>query len=143
MVKYRRDRDPVVGDPEGDVDAESDCEGDSPDVADGVSGAPEGEGPALPRAVLTVGSLSAYEYSRPSISWTWLKQRIPQVESLFFYCCTNEISFAPLRSQGVDFRKDYIRKKTVATAPPPCSPKSIYVLANLVRQPPSESFSQS
>ena len=30
-------------------------------------------------------------------------------------------------------RADYIREKTVATAPPPCSPKTIYVLANLVR----------
>jgi hypothetical protein len=114
-------------------------------------------------------------------------------KSLFFYRCTDEISFAPLKSQpfcGInepsnlheqvkqverlatqlrDYvisetrnnppveghtpveptkaeekavlrektkegrRADYIRGKTVATAPPPCSPKTIYVLANLVR----------
>jgi len=42
------------------------------------------------------------------------------------------ISFAPLKSQGLDSRSDYIRQKTVAAAPPPCSPKSIYVLANLL-----------
>jgi hypothetical protein len=35
-------------------------------------------------------------------------------------------------------RADYIREKTVAAAPPPCSPKTIYVLANLVRQPSTE-----
>ena len=84
MLKYRRDRDPVVGDPEGGSGAESDCEGDSSDVADGVSGALEGEEPALPHAVLTIGSPSAYEYFHPSISWTWLKQRIPQVEISVF-----------------------------------------------------------
>jgi hypothetical protein len=31
-------------------------------------------------------------------------------------------------------RADYIREKTVAAAPPPCSPKTIYILADLVRQ---------
>ena len=53
--------------------------------------------------------------------------------SLFFYRCTDSISFAPLKSQGLDSRSQFIREKTVPTAPPPCSPKSIYVLANLVR----------
>ena len=67
MVKYRRDRYPVVGSPEGDAGAESDCEGDSWKVADGISGVPEGGETALPRAILTVGSFAAYEYSRPSI----------------------------------------------------------------------------
>ena len=55
-------------------------------------------------------------------------------KSLFFYRCTDVISFAPLRSQGVDSRLDHIRERTTVTAPPPCSPKSIYVLANSVRQ---------
>ena len=32
-------------------------------------------------------------------------------------------------------RADYIREKPVAIAPPPCSPKTIYVLASFVRQP--------
>ena len=73
MVKYGRDRDPVVGDPLGDVGVESDCEGDSSKVADGVPGVPEGRETALPRAILTVGSFSAYEYSRPSIPSAWLK----------------------------------------------------------------------
>jgi hypothetical protein len=35
-------------------------------------------------------------------------------------------------------RADYIREKTVAAAPPPCSPKTVYVLANLVRRPSVE-----
>ncbi|KAF9785418.1 hypothetical protein BJ322DRAFT_829017 [Thelephora terrestris] len=56
-------------------------------------------------------------------------------KSIFFYRCTDEISFAPLRSQGVVSRANYIREKTVATAPPPCSPKSIYVLAELLGIP--------
>ena len=46
--------------------------------------------------------------------------------------------FAPLRSQGSDSRSDYIREKAVAAAPPPCSPKSVYVLSNLVRWPSIE-----
>ena len=56
-------------------------------------------------------------------------------KSLFFYRCTDEILFAPLKSQGADSRLKYIRENTVEAAPPPCSPKSIYVLANLVRRP--------
>ena len=55
-------------------------------------------------------------------------------KSLFFYRCTDMILFAPLKSQGVDPRLKHIREETVAEAPPPCSPKSIYVLASLVRQ---------
>jgi len=56
-------------------------------------------------------------------------------KSLFFYRCTDVILFAPLKSQGVDSRSDYIRKVTVTTAPPPCSPGGIYALANPVRRP--------
>lgn len=52
--------------------------------------------------------------------------------SLFFYKCTGHISFAPLRSQGVDSRSRYIFEKTAADAPPPCSPKSICTLASLL-----------
>ena len=54
---------------------------------------------------------------------------------VFFYRCTDKVSFAPLQSQGVKYRKELIRKTTVTTAPPPCSPKTIYVLASSVRQP--------
>ncbi|KAF9785407.1 hypothetical protein BJ322DRAFT_1006423 [Thelephora terrestris] len=53
-------------------------------------------------------------------------------KSLFFYLCTGAISFAPLKSQGIVSRSDHIRQKTIAAAPPPCSPKSIYLLANLL-----------
>jgi len=35
-------------------------------------------------------------------------------------------------SQGVDSRSMYILANTTTDAPPPCSPKSIYVLATLV-----------
>lgn len=51
--------------------------------------------------------------------------------SLFFYLCTDEISFAPLKSQGGDFRLACILGAPPDTAPP-CSPKSIYILAGLV-----------
>jgi len=68
------------------------------------------------RAVLITGSFSAWK-------------------SLFFYCCTDEILFAPLKSQGVVSRVNYIRENTVAATPPPCSPKSIYVLADLLGIP--------
>lgn len=50
--------------------------------------------------------------------------------SLFFYLCTDNISFAPLKSQGADLRLDYI--KNASGTPPPCSPKSIYALARFV-----------
>ena len=56
-------------------------------------------------------------------------------KTLFFYRCTDTISFAPLKSQGPDSRLNDIRENTVAAAPPPCSPKSVYVLASLVREP--------
>jgi len=56
-------------------------------------------------------------------------------KSLFFYRCTDTILFAPLKSQGIDSRLKHIREKTVEAAPPPCSPKSIYILASLVRDP--------
>ena len=58
--------------------------------------------------------------------------------SLFFYRCTDVISFAPLKSQGVDSRSSPARNKRNVISgvmPPPCSPKSIYILAKLVRQP--------
>ena len=60
---------------------------------------------------------------------------LPSWKSLFFYRSTDQISFAPLKSQGVDSRLKYVRENTVEAVPPPCSPKSIYVLANLVRRP--------
>ena len=60
---------------------------------------------------------------------------------MFFYRCTGTISFAPLKSQGVGPRPPYYHHRiTTATVPPPCSPKSIYVLANSVRLPSTERF---
>ena len=145
VVKYLGDQNPFIGDPEGDANVESDCEGDSSEVTNGFPKI-EGREEVLLRAVLTVGSLSACVYSHLSIRFLSLPRldqndEFPRWKSLFFYCCTDEISFAPLRSQGIDSRSGYIREKTVAVTPPPCSPKSIYVLANLVRRPSVGSWS--
>ena len=74
---------------------------------------------------------------RPTIALR--NDEFPSWKSLLFYRCTDVISFAPLKSQGADSRLNYIREKTTADAPPPCSPKSTYVLAKLVRQPQSVS----
>ena len=59
MTKYLGEQDPSGGDPGGDVGTESDCEGDSPEVANGFQEVGEQED-VQPRAVLTVGSFSAY-----------------------------------------------------------------------------------
>ena len=64
--------------------------------------------------------------------------KFPSWKSLFFYRCTDIIYFAPLKSQGVDYRLNHIREKSSDAAPPPCSPKTIYILASLVRQPRSK-----
>ena len=116
------------------IDVESDCEGDSTGVGDGALD-PEEEKEEQVRAVLIIGSFSAYVHfpsclrlprSDDSSSW----------KSLFFYRCTDVILFAPLRSQGIDARSDYIRRKKGADVPPACSPKSIHLLASQVRKPP-------
>jgi hypothetical protein len=133
VVKYLKGRNALINDLEGDVNVESDCEGDS--TGAGMKHRRE-EKEEQTRAVLITGSFSAYvhflachaERNDEFSSW----------KSLFFYRCTDVISFAPLKSQGVDSRLNHIREKTVAAAPPPCSPKSIYVLASLVRQPSIE-----
>ena len=119
---------------QGCVDAESDCEGDSTGAGDGTLG-PEEEEEEDPRAVLTTGSFSAYVRS-PSCLRLPRNDHSSSWKSLFFYCCTDVIFFAPLKSQGVDARVNYIRQWQWATVPPLCSPKSIHVLANLVRKSP-------
>ena len=141
VVKYLGDRNPFTG--HLDASVESDCEGDSSEVTNEFPEIERRE-EVLLRAVLTVGSLSACVYSHLSIrflSFPRLDQNneFARWKSLFFYCCTDKISFAPLRSQGVDSRLGYNHEKTVAANPPPCSPKSIYVLANLVRRPSARS----
>ena len=131
MVKYIKGQGITTNDLEGDLNIESDCETDSMELGlEPLTTEEEGE---ETRAVLITGSFSAcvrflpspsIERNDESCSW----------KSLFFYCCTDAILFAPLKSQGVESRLKHIRENTVATTPPPCSPKSIYVLANLVRQ---------
>ena len=63
VVKCLGDHNPFASDSEGGVTVESDCEGDSPEGTNGLPGVEGGE-EASSRAVLTVGSLSAYVYSR-------------------------------------------------------------------------------
>ncbi|KAF9647695.1 hypothetical protein BDM02DRAFT_3116678 [Thelephora ganbajun] len=111
LVKYLKGRNPLVSDLEGDINVESDCEGGSLTVDDETLKMEGKEEPT--RAVLITGSFSAWK-------------------SLFFYRCTDAILYAPLKSQGVDSRLNHIHENTVAAAPPPCSPKSVYVLASLL-----------
>ena len=109
---------------------DSDCEGDLMGVVDGALKTEE-EKEEKARAVLTTGSFSAYVHllSRLCLG---RNDRFSSWKSLFFYCCTDMISFAPLRSQGVESRLNYIRERNTTATPPPCSPKAIYVLASLV-----------
>ena len=130
-MKYIKGQNITTNDLEGDLNIESDCETDPMGV--GLETLAIEEKEEETRAVLITGSFSACVRCLPSSpverndgSCSW--------KSLFFYCCTDEILFAPLKSQGVEPRLKYIRENTVATAPPPCSPKSVYVLAKLVRQ---------
>jgi len=126
-------RNASIGCTGGDVNVDSDCEGDSAGVGDGAPQTKEEEEEQA-RAVLTTGSFSAYVYF-PSCIRLEINNELCSWKSLFFYRCTDQISFAPLRSQGVDSRLKYIRERNAVAAPPPCSPKSIYVLASLVRKP--------
>ena len=127
-------RNALIGYPGGDANVDSDCEGDSAGVGDGASQTKDEEGDQA-RAVLTTGSFSAYVHL-PSSLRLERNDEFCSWKSLFFYRCTDRISFAPLRSQGADSRLKYIRERNAITAPPPCSPKSIYVLASLVRKSP-------
>ena len=70
-----------------------------------------------------------------------MNDKLSSWKSLFFYRCTDVISFAPLKSQGTDSRLNHIREKTTAAAPPPCSPKNVYILAKSVRQPSIKNLS--
>jgi len=184
VVKYVKGRNPLINDLEGGANVDSDCEDDPIEAGDARS-LKEEQGAEETRAALIVGSFSDWK-------------------SLFFYLCTDTISFAPLKSQGANFRLNHevqelpqttgkvrvlskskksrrqapsaplhnsnpslpeqgielrtnstglfptqsnepcslpetglpqpslVRKGTVAAAPPPCSPKSIYVLTSLL-----------
>ena len=61
MVKHLdlKGQHPPINDLEGDINVESDCEGDLPEVRDEASETKE-EKDEQPRAVLIVGSFSAY-----------------------------------------------------------------------------------
>ena len=128
-MKRLKGRNPFTNDPQGDVNTESDCEETKDELPDAKE-----EGEELIRAVLLTGSFSACVYHLQTLFFLEKNDGPSSWKSLFFYRCTDVISFAPLRSQGADVRLNYILEKAVAAVPPPCSPKSAYVLANLVRE---------
>jgi len=132
-INYPRLQITPVNYPGWDANVDSDCEGDSMGAR---GGAPEmkGEGKELTRAVFTTGSFSAYVHLQSCLHLE-RNDEFSSWKSLFFYRCTDTISFAPLRSQGVESRLDYIRGRNTTATPPPCSPKTIYVLASLVGRP--------
>ena len=130
VIKYVKGRNPLMSDLQEDANVESDCDEDIPEVQNELQNPKEEKKET--RAVLITGSFSAYaHFNVPSFSeindgfFSW--------KSLFFYRCTDVILFAPLKSQGVESRLNFISNNTVAELPPPCSPKSIYVLAKLVK----------
>ena len=130
-MSYVKSQNTLVSDLEGKLNIESDCESDSTGVAHETPRVKKEEEET--RAVLATGSPSAYVYPPASSRRVERNEESYSWKSLFFYRCTDAVSFAPLKSQGVDSRLKHIQENTVATAPPPCSPKSIYVLAKLVR----------
>ena len=130
MINHPQGRNTAINYP--DSDADGDCEGDSLEVGGGASKTEEGKEQV--RAVLTTGLFSAYVHLQSCLRLE-RNDEFSSWKSLFFYRCTDMISFAPLRSQGVEYRLDYIRGRNTTTEPPPCSPKSIYALAKLVGKP--------
>ena len=130
MITYLKGRSTLISYPGGDANIDSDCEGDSRGVGNESSKTTEEEEQTY--AVLTTGSFSAYA-NLPSCLHLERNDEFSSWKSLFFYRCTDTISFAPLKSQGVDSRSKYVCETKAKAAPPPCSPKSIYVLATLVR----------
>ena len=125
VVKYVKGGSVPVNDLEGYINVESDCE----DHSMGIWGRKSKE--IESRAVLITGSFSAY-VSLPPHPRVERNDELSSWKSLFFYRCTDVISLAPLKSQGVDARLRYVRARMLTATPPPCSPKSIYVLASLV-----------
>ena len=128
MVKYLKGKNAPINDIEGDLNVESDCEGDSTGVVAETQKLKEEKKET--RAVLITGSFSAYVHSLTL--YCRRNDEFRSWKSLFFYRCTDAILFAPLKSQDANSRSKYVRENTVTDIPPPCSPKSIYVLASLV-----------
>jgi len=106
----------VAGSPAREIGTESDCESDPAEAGEGTPAPWQERMGEQVRVILNPGSFAAWR-------------------SLFFYLCTDEISFAPLTSQGADFRLECVLGNDSGT-PPPCSPKSIYVLAGLLNLQP-------
>ena len=117
----------------GDANVDSDCEDGAMGTEGGAPRTKE-EKDEQARAVFTTGSFSAY-VNIPSFILLERNDELSSWKALFFYRCTDIISFAPLKSQGADSRSSYIRAMNGSVVPPPCSPKSIYVLASLVSKP--------
>ena len=138
MVKYFIGQNTLTSNLEEDVDVKSDFEEGLEGFSEETQMEKVNKEPI--RAVFIAGSFSAYAAFYSTFSRE--NDGLSSWKSLFFYRCTDEILFAPLKSQGTDFRLTYIRENTVEAAPPPCSPKSIYVLANLVRQPSTKHLMQ-
>ena len=130
-MRYLGGRDATINDLESALGVESDCDGDSMGV--GLESLTVEEREEETRAVFITGSFSACVRFLPSSS-VGRNNESCSWKSLFFYRCTDVILFAPLKSQGADSRLRYIHKRTAGAKPPPCSPKSIYVLAKLVGQ---------
>ena len=125
VVRYVNSGRSLLSGAEEDTSAESDCEETSDESPD-TKGEEEQS-----RSILTTGTFPAYAYF-PRIRLRRGNDGFHSWKSLFFYRCTDVISFAPLLSQGAEPRLNYIRQHTTAKTPPPCSPKSVYVLAALV-----------
>ena len=133
MVQYHKDQTTPISNVEGVAGIDSDCEEDSSDGWEEMLKTEEEE-QEQGRAVFVVGSFSAYDISIRPLSLK--NDELSSWKSLFFYRCTDEMTFAPFKSQGLDSRLKYIGRNTVAMAPHPCSPKSIFILASLVRKQP-------
>lgn len=116
VVKYLIGPSALIKYPGGCIDFKLDCGWDSPRANREI---PEVETNVEQiRAILTTGTFSAWR-------------------SLFFYRCTDDISFASLTPEGVvNLDPGHIDDNTVGMALPPCSPKITNLLANLLRIEP-------
>ena len=129
-MKHPKAQNPLINNLEEDSSIESGCGGDLTEAEEETLKWDSGE---QTRETLVMGSFSTCGHFF-TLLFTRGNDKPFRWKSLFFYRCTDEVLFAPLRSQGVDSRLNYIRANTAAGAPPPCSPKSMYVLANQAGQ---------
>jgi hypothetical protein len=129
VVKMHREGErlePDEGSEDSDYESGSEqANGVIPESLDDIKEGAEAE--SLP--VLTMGTSARCVYRRFQALAFYLSD---SWRSLFFYLCTGDIQFAPLKSQGVDLRRRYVKEKTTDGLPAPCSPKGIYSLARAV-----------